>query len=120
MPTILIADNDSQIRKLLSTVLRNAGYEVISASGGERAVSAAQKHPGPVDLLIADIVMPGMGGADLYAWLKSEQPDMRVLFISGYMSRQPLPGGFLKKPFSSATLIEKVRELLGDARNVSK
>jgi CheY-like chemotaxis protein len=112
MPTILIAENDSQVRKLLSTVLRNAGYEVISASGGERAVSAAQKHGGKIDLLIADIVMPGMGGADLYAWLKTERPDTRVLFISGYMSRQPLPGGFLKKPFSSATLVEKVREIL--------
>jgi CheY-like chemotaxis protein len=75
-------------------------------------VSAAQKHPERIDLLIADIVMPGMGGADLYAWLKSERPEMRVLFISGFMSREPLPGGFLKKPFSSATLIEKVREIL--------
>lgn len=112
MPTILIAENDAQVRKLLSTVLRNAGYDVISASGGESAVAAAERHPRPVDLLIADIVMPGMRGADLYAELKSVQPNLRVLFISGFMNRQPLPGGFLKKPFSSETLIAKVREIL--------
>ncbi len=56
--------------------------------------------------------MSGMGGADLYAWLKAEHPGLRVLFISGYMSREPLEGAFLKKPFSPAELLAKVRESL--------
>ena len=53
-----------------------------------------------------------MGGADLYAWLKTERPQAQVLFISGYMSREPLPGGFLKKPFTPEALLAKVLELL--------
>ena len=59
----------------------------------------------------------GMGGADLYAWLKTERPDMKVLFMSGYMSREPLEGAFLKKPFTPAELVAKVRQLLSAATN---
>jgi two-component system, cell cycle sensor histidine kinase and response regulator CckA len=112
MRTILVADNEGPIVKIISQALRDAGYRILSASSGDSAVSLARKEREPIDLLITDIVMPGMGGADLYASLKSEQPDLRVLFISGFMNRGPLPGGFLKKPFTPAMLVEAVRELL--------
>jgi CheY-like chemotaxis protein len=119
MPTILIADDDAAIRKVLSEVLRNAGYQVLAASSGQAAVSAASRHEGKIDLLLTDIVMTGMGGADLYAWLKCERPDLRVLFISGYMSREPLEGAFLKKPFSPTALLEKVREVFLGGRGAA-
>ncbi len=115
MPTILLAENDAGVRKLILRILRGEGYEVLAAGGGEDAVSIAGRHNGAIDLLITDIVMPGMGGADVYAHLKTMQPEIRVLFISGFMSRGPLPGGFLKKPFSAAELIETVRGMLRDS-----
>jgi two-component system, cell cycle sensor histidine kinase and response regulator CckA len=115
MQTILIAEDEGAIRKLVSAVLRAEGYHVLSASSGQDAVAAAERHHEPIDLLVTDIVMAGMGGADLYAWLKTERPDMKVLFMSGYMSREPLEGAFLKKPFTPAELIAKVRQLLSAA-----
>jgi DNA-binding NtrC family response regulator len=112
MPTILVAENDTGLRKMLAHFLREAGYDVIAAATGDDAIWAAERHNGPIDLLITDIVMPGTGGADLYAWMKTMQDEIRVLFISGFMSREPVPGAFLKKPFSAETLLEKVQELL--------
>jgi two-component system cell cycle sensor histidine kinase/response regulator CckA len=112
MATILIVENETAIRKLITQILRNAGYEVLASGSGEDALDKARKHRGEIDVLVADIVMPGMGGADVYAWLKSERPGIRVLFISGFMNRQPLPGAFLRKPFSAKDLLEKIRELL--------
>jgi two-component system, cell cycle sensor histidine kinase and response regulator CckA len=112
MQTILIAEDEAAIRKLVSETLRKAGYQVLAAGNGQEAVSASSRHSGRIDLLVTDIVMSGMGGADLYAWIKSERPEIKVLFISGFMSREPLEGAFLKKPFVPAELLEKVRQIL--------
>jgi len=112
MPTILVAENDASVRKLVAEVLREQGYRVLSASSGDEATAVAGRSEQPIDLLVTDIVMTGMGGADLWAWMKAEHPAMRVLFISGFMSREPLEGAFLKKPFSRAELVEKVRAVL--------
>ncbi len=113
MQTILIAEDEPAIRKMLSRALRREGYNVLAAGSGEEAISAAAHHSGTIDLLLTDIVMAPMGGADLYAWLKTERSDLAVLFISGYMSREPVEGSFLKKPFTPAELVDKVREVLG-------
>jgi two-component system, cell cycle sensor histidine kinase and response regulator CckA len=112
MQTILIAEDDGAIRKMVAGILRKEGYHVLTAASGQEAISAAQRHSGTLDLLITDIVMAGMGGAELYAWLKTERPTLEVLFISGLMSREPLEGSFLKKPFTRAELAAKVREIL--------
>ncbi len=113
--TVLVAEDDGPVRKLVTAVLKKAGYRVLAANSGKDAMSLAAKHGGGIALLITDIVMPGMGGADLYAWLKTERPTLRVLFVSGLMSREPLEGAFLKKPFSAGELLIKVREALGDS-----
>jgi len=115
MPTILVAENDAPIRKLISDVLREQGYRVLSASSGDEATGLAARSDQPIDLLVTDIVMTGMGGADLWAWMKAEQPAARVLFISGFMSREPLEGAFLKKPFTRTELAEKVRAVLAQS-----
>jgi len=112
MPTILVAENDAPVRKLISEVLREQGYRVLSASSGDEATGLAARSDQPIDLVVTDIVMTGMGGADLWAWMKAEQPAARVLFISGFMSREPLEGDFLKKPFTRTELVEKVRAVL--------
>ncbi len=112
MPTNLVAENDAPLRKLISETLRQRGYKVLSASSGDDATAVAAHSADPIDLLVTDIVMPGMGGADLYAWLKAERPALRVLFISGFMSREPLEGAFLKKPFTPDELAAKVSALL--------
>jgi two-component system cell cycle sensor histidine kinase/response regulator CckA len=112
MATILVVENETAIRKLITQVLKNAGYEVLASGSGEDALDKARKYRGDIDVLVADIVMPGMGGADVYAWLKSERPGVRVLFISGFMNREPMPGAFLRKPFSSRDLLNTIRGLL--------
>jgi two-component system cell cycle sensor histidine kinase/response regulator CckA len=114
MRTILVAENDAPLRKMIAGALRDAGYQVLEASSGDEAVSAARRHSGLIDLLVTDIVMSGMGGADAYVWIKAERPGLRVLFISGFMSREPLEGAFLKKPFTAAGLVEKVRAVFTD------
>ena len=113
MHTILVAENEAGVRKLLAEALRRAGYRVLAASSGQEAIDLAGRHAEPIDLLVTDIVMAGIGGADLYATLKAERPDLPVLFISGYMSREPVQGAFLKKPFTPAELVEQVRKLIG-------
>jgi two-component system, cell cycle sensor histidine kinase and response regulator CckA len=113
--TVLVAENDTALRKLVAAILHRAGYHVLSAGGGKEAVAAAAKSAGGIDLLVTDIVMPGMGGAELYAWLKTERPNLRVLFISGLMNREPLEGAFLKKPFTPGELLEKVCKVLADS-----
>jgi CheY-like chemotaxis protein len=112
MHTILIAEDEAATRKMLSEALRNAGYQVLAAGNGQEAISASERHTGTIDLLVADIVMSGMGGADLYAWIKSKRPEVKVLFISGFMSREPLEGAFLKKPFLPVEFLDKVRQIL--------
>jgi hypothetical protein len=112
MQTILIAEDEAGIRRMVTEILRKAGYHVLAAGSGQDAISAAARHPERIDLLLTDIVMAGVGGADLYAWLKSERPSIKVLFISGVMSREPLEGAFLKKPFTPAELLAKVRQVL--------
>lgn len=112
MQTILLAEDETAIRKMVSDTLRKGGYQVLSAGSGQEAISASERHTGSIDLLVTDIVMSGMGGADLYAWIKSERPEIKVLFISGFMSREPLEGAFLKKPFVPTELLDKVRQLL--------
>ena len=97
---------------MVADVLRKAGYRVLAAASGQDAVAAAWRHGAGIDLLLTDIVMAGMGGAELYAWMKSEHPYIKVLFISGVMSREPLEGAFLKKPFTPAELLAKVAQVL--------
>lgn len=113
--TVLVVENDGPLRRLVAAVLHKAGYRVLSASSGKDAVAAAGRERGRIELLVTDIVMPGMGGAELCTWLKTERPDLRVLFISGLMSREPLEGAFLKKPFTPGALLEKVRTVLADS-----
>ena len=102
--------------------LTRAGHRVIATQSGPEAVAVGQRSAVPIDLLITDVVMPGLSGPEVASALRDYHPGMRTLFLSGYASHVALPenitaepGAFLQKPFSVDALMAKVRERL--ARN---
>jgi two-component system cell cycle sensor histidine kinase/response regulator CckA len=119
--TILVVEDDDQVRGIAGRILREHGYHVIEASGGAEALGLAAREAGGIDLLLSDVVMPGMGGAELADRLRRAQPGVRVLHMSGYTSgiggpdpRTVLPE-LIEKPFTAAELLRRVRALLGEA-----
>lgn len=117
--TLLVVEDDDTVRRLICAVLRASGYTVIETSNGEQALLHAQQQQLSVDLLIADIVMPGLRGTTLAHQFTALRPATRVLFISGQIDDeivqhgQLLPGlHFLAKPFSGHDLLRKVRQIL--------
>jgi len=114
--TIVIVDDQDDVRSLMTLMLRRKGYSVIDAANGPDAIRIIEAHPGPVDLLIADVVMPDIGGKELYEYLSSRHPRMKVLFVSGYTDHAfqaaNVQASFLAKPFLLDTLARRVREVL--------
>ncbi|HEY7389099.1 MAG TPA: response regulator [Bryobacteraceae bacterium] len=118
--TILVVEDQPEVRAIAITALQRLGYTVLSAANGEDALSIASGYLGRIDLLLTDVVMPGMNGRDLASRLAVGRPDMRVLLMSGYTetamaehTELDAEVGFLQKPFTPETLAEKVREALG-------
>jgi two-component system cell cycle sensor histidine kinase/response regulator CckA len=117
--TILLVEDADALRKLAQTFLETNGFRVLSASNGEEALEVAAHHIGTFDLLLTDVIMPGMNGRLLAEQLSLRQPGMRVLFMSGYTDSFIAGHGVLKqgvsllhKPFTEEVLVEKVREVL--------
>ena len=118
--SLLIVEDDQSVRHLACSVLRANGYEVHSAANGQDALNVANEHQGPpIRLVITDVIMPLMDGKVMAEWLKITDPDLKVLFTSGYTddaiaSHGVLEKGceFLPKPYMPATLVRRVRELL--------
>jgi signal transduction histidine kinase len=117
--TVLVAEDEEQMRGLLRRCLVSRGYQVLEASHGREALEVAARHDGPIDLLLTDVVMPQMSGKELAQRLRSLRPDMRVLFISGYsdeaIERHGVlaPGAvFLQKPMKPDVLARTVRQVL--------
>jgi len=120
--TILLVEDEEVVRKLARNVLASRGYTVLEAPGGIAALSLCEKHAGRIDLVIVDVMMPGMTGRELAARLNDRLPNVRILFVSGYAEDDVLQKGssepgspFLSKPYSPAHLLGKVRSVL-DAR----
>jgi len=109
--TILLVEDEDQVRNLVRDTLRREGYKVLDAPSAAEARRLAAAHKGPVHLLIADVVMPKEGGRELAASLAARRPGMKVLFMSGYTD-QAIDSGFIQKPFTPAALSSKVREIL--------
>jgi signal transduction histidine kinase/ActR/RegA family two-component response regulator len=109
--TILLAEDEDGVRRVSRRVLTRAGYRVLDASSGAEALSIARQHTGMIDLLLTDLVMPGMSGRELARRLKSERPGIRVLFMSGYdqgASAREATQPFLAKPFNHEELLAHV------------
>jgi len=118
--TVLLAEDETGVRELVSGQLRRLGYEVLVASSGAEALNAARVHSGPIDLLLSDIVMPKMGGRELALELRKLRPGLRVMFISGYAgppaqeALQLTGARILWKPFTLTELAATVRAALGN------
>ena len=117
--TILIAEDAAPVRSVAREVLRRHGYRVLAAADGPSALELAAAHPGPIDLLITDVIMPEMSGRHLADRLKDLRTTLRVLFVSGYTDDAIVRHGilepgiaFLQKPFTPESLARKVREVL--------
>jgi len=117
--TVLVCDDDDDVRKLVVEVLRLRAYSILSARSCEHALEVARRHGGPIHLLVSDLAMPGLGGMDLAARLRNRDPSLRVLFISGYsdsadrLPSQRDPGThFLPKPFLPGDLTRAVCQIL--------
>lgn len=117
--TILLVEDEEMLLKLETDILTESGYQVLAAATTDLALSLAQDHPGPIHLLITDLIMPVMNGRELAATLQPLRPEMRVLFMSGYSadiisSQGIIDEGvhFLQKPVSFDSLTAKVRQLL--------
>jgi len=111
MPTILLADDEAPLRMVLYRFLKARGYEVLAAADGFEALRMSQEYPGILDLLIADIQMPGMDGQELARRLKEARPALKTIFISGYAGGISVQEPFLMKPFRFAALLKIIREM---------
>jgi CheY-like chemotaxis protein len=104
---VLLVDDDDQLRRLTERMLRNAGYHVVSAPSGPTALAEARRQT--FDILLTDMVMPGMSGRDLARELTLEHPAVRVVYMSGYNNATPLPDWqFIAKPFDRQVLLAKI------------
>jgi CheY-like chemotaxis protein len=117
--TVLVVDDQPLLRGVVVSMLEHEGYRVLSAESPEAAFAVAGSHSGTIDLLVSDIILPGMNGRILAEKLQESRPGTKVLFISGYTENaipsrgQSEPGfGFLQKPFTREMLTRKVRDLL--------
>ena len=115
----MVVEDDESVRELVRIMLGACGYEVLSAPDGDGAMHLCEAHPGGVDLLLTDVVMPDVGGRALAERLTALFPHLRVLFMSGYSDEAVVRHGiirpgtsFIEKPFTQVALARKVREVL--------
>jgi CheY-like chemotaxis protein len=118
----MVVEDNAMVRELAYDMLKDFGYRVISAESPERCIELMSELEFPINLLVTDVVMPNVNGRQLFERLRRTQPDIRVLFMSGYTSNVIGRHGvldegvhFVQKPFSIHTLSRKVRHVL-DAR----
>jgi CheY-like chemotaxis protein len=117
--TVLLVEDESSVRSLATRALETSGYTVLAAADAAEALEHERRCRGAIDLLLSDVIMPGLSGPELAERLLERRPEMRVLFVSGYPSESPgarsvLPPGtsFLQKPFTAGLLVRTVAELL--------
>lgn len=117
--TVLLVEDQEEVRRFASGVLRRYGYRVLESAGAGDAILIAEQHPGPIHLLLTDVVMPRMNGRDLVRRLAPLRPEMHVLYMSGYPSDAIAERGVLEarlcitKPFTPERLAQKIRAVLG-------
>jgi CheY-like chemotaxis protein len=118
--TILVVEDEAVVRQLVSEILTESGYTVLEAVNGSEAFQICQQHPGPIHLLLTDMIMPGgLNGRELTKHLEQMYPALKVLYMSGYTDKAIVNQGvldteisFLQKPFTAVALERKVREVL--------
>jgi two-component system, cell cycle sensor histidine kinase and response regulator CckA len=116
--TVLVVEDQPQVRQLACSILKEFGYHILEASDGEEALHLVEAHAGPLHLLLTDVIMPGTSGLELAARLQA-MCSLPVLFMSGYPDQmeagEKSDVSFIKKPFTPIALVGKVREILSKA-----
>ena len=127
LETVLVVEDQDDVRGLTVAVLEDCGYRVLSASHGQMALEVSEQHKSPIHLLITDAIMPGMSGRQLADRLRRTRPFTKVLFMSGYTDNAAAyrfevdsGNGFLQKPFDPDSLAAKVRETLGPPQSAAR
>ena len=117
--TVLLVEDEESVRELVRITLSSRGYKVLEAENGECGLQISEDYKEPIDILITDVVMPGIGGRDLAKKLLALRPTVSVLYLSGYTEDAVIDQGapspavaFLQKPFTLQNLAKKVREVL--------
>lgn len=117
--TILVVDDDPTVRHVVALSLQSYGYHILEASSGEEALDVSRRHDGRIELLVTDVVMPGMNGLELARQFMDMRPEVRVIVMSGIVDNTIILNSTLKpttpffhKPFSMDELAIKVREIL--------
>ena len=117
--TVMVVEDETSVRRFVTAALTAAGYRVLQAANAEEAICQLEQQPELIDLLLTDVVMPGMSGPELVARICQDRYNLMVIYMSGYdrdlIDRATLKpaAGFLEKPFSTAALLSKISELLG-------
>jgi CheY-like chemotaxis protein len=115
--TVLVVEDEPMLRELLSAILEEQGYVVLTADSGDEALRLAGSHAGPIPVVLTDLLMPGMTGRELAARLARSRPETTVLFMSGYaadaLSGEQPADSFLQKPFGAGELGAAIRRALG-------
>ncbi|MGD0938484.1 MAG: ATP-binding protein [Terracidiphilus sp.] len=117
--TILLVDDAGSLRGLIRRLLEDAGFTVLDSGDPALALRIAEEHPGPIALLITDVILPGFSGSELAARVTVGRPQTKVLYVSGFDGESIIPAlvpghsfGFLKKPFTQDDLLRKIRQIL--------
>jgi two-component system cell cycle sensor histidine kinase/response regulator CckA len=117
--TVLVVEDEEEVRRLIRTILESYGYHVLEAENGAEALRLGEEHPSEIHLLLTDVILPGINGKTLYEHLRVLVPKLKVLFMSGYpenvISRRGVleyDVAYLPKPFSPESLAVKVRDVL--------
>ena len=116
--TILVVEDGDAVRNLVCLMLVQNGFGVLEACDGREALRVCETHPQPIQLVLTDLVMPNMKGADLAERLRLARPGLRILLMSGYVDEPVVQRlgrdsmAFLPKPFTSVELVEKIRQVL--------
>ncbi len=117
--TVLLVEDEESLRQLLLETLETSGYSVLVAQDGTQALRIAAAHPGPIEIMVTDVIMPGMTGPTLVAAMAQPRPGMKAVFMSGYSEEAVAKHGmegpgraFISKPFGPETLLRQIRDLL--------
>jgi len=117
--TVFLIDDDEMVADVSELILKNSGYDVVSAKSGKEAIEVYKENHSRIDMVILDMILPDMGGGDTYDRLKEINPGIKVLLASGYdidyQGRDIMErgcDGFIQKPFNMNELLEKVRGIL--------
>jgi two-component system, cell cycle sensor histidine kinase and response regulator CckA len=113
--TILLVDDSPRIRPLIRQILDQVGCSVLEADNPQKALELAEEYAGAIDLLLTDVIMPGMTGIELAAQIRAQRPEIKVLCMSGYSFQAEIPSeiSFIEKPFRPDELLTRIGNLLG-------